>query len=261
MPKLTLLEMSQDILSDMNSDNVNTIDETPDSLQVAQIVKSTYYDMIGNKNWPHLRQLTQLEASADNTKPTHMKLPDLVKELEWVTYNRRKTADTSDKFEVIEFCYPDEFLAITNQYKTNETTVDQITDFSSVVFNIRNDESPRFWTSFDDDYLVFNSYDSVVDTILQASKTQASVFKEPTWSMVDSFIPDLPSEAFPALLADAKSACFLRLKQMPDQKSEQQAARQRNWMSRKAWRVNGGIRFPSYGRKTGKQTFRAENKR
>ena len=261
MPKLTLLDMTQDILSDMNSDVVNSISDTPDSLQVAQILKSTYYDHIGNKNWPHLRQLTALESSVDSTKPTHMKLPVLIKEMEWVTYNRRKSSDTRDKFEHIEFLYPDEFLHKTNLYHTDGDNVDQITDYSGVVFNIKNDESPKFFTSFDDDYLVFNSYDSGVDSILQSSKTQALVYKEPTWNMVDTLVPDLPSEAFPALLADAKSACFLRLKQMPDQKSEQQANRQKNWLSRKAWRVNGGIRFPDYGRQSGKQTFRAENKR
>jgi len=254
MAKLTLLEMTQDILSDMNSDDVNTIDETPDSEQVAKIIKSTFFEIIGNKNWPHLRELLTLEASGDNTKPTHMTLPELVKELEFIHYNRRKLSDVNDKFRLIEFKHPDQFLSITNDYNNSNDNVQQVTDFSGVLFNIKNDIAPDFWTSFDDDHVVFNAFDSDVDTTLQSSKTQASGFKEPAWNAIDTFIPDLPSEAFPGLLAEAKSACFLRLKQMPDQKSEQQATRQRNWMSRKAWRVNGGIRFPDYGRKTRKQT-------
>lgn len=249
MAKLTLLEMVQDILSDMNSDEVNSIDDTPDSLQVAQIVKSSYFELIGNKNWPHLRELITLEASADNNKPTHMKVPELIKELQWIKYNKRDVDDTRNKYEDVKFLYPDEFLDLTNAYNDSLAEVDIITDFSGVVFNIKNDEAPTFWTSFDDDYVVFNSYDNEVDTTLQSSKTQCSAFREPSWSMVDGFIPDLPSEAFPALLADAKSACFMRLKQMPDQKSEQQALRQRSWLSRKAWRTSGGIRFPNYGRR------------
>ena len=261
MPKLTLLEMTQDILSDMDSDNVNSISDTPDSLQVAQIIKSSFYDIIGNKNWPHLQNLTALIPSGDNTKPTHMSIPELTKELVWIKYNKRKLSDTYDKFEDVEYVYPDEFLDRTNKYRNSESNVDQITDYSGVVFNIYNDKAPEFWTSFDDNNIVFNSYDSDVDTTLQAIKTQALTFAEPTWNMVDTFIPDLPSEAFPQLLAEAKSACFLRLKQMPDQKAEQQATRQRNWNSRKAWRAAGGIRFPDYGKPRGKQTFRAENQR
>ena len=249
MAKQTVLEMTQDILSDMNSDEVNSINDTPDALQVAQILKSTYFDLIGNKNWPHLRSLITLEASGDSTKPTHMKVPELVKEFVWINYNKRDVDDNRDKYEEVKFLHPDEFLLLTNGYDNSQTEVDTITDFSGVKFNIKNDEPPTFWTTFDDEYLVFNSYDNEVDTTLQSSKTQALAFTEPTWTTSDGFIPDLPSEAFPALLAEAKSACFLRLKQMPDQKSEQQSQRQRSWLSRKAWKTAGGIRFPDYGRR------------
>jgi hypothetical protein len=252
MAKMALIEIVQDIMSDANMDDVNSISDTPDSLQVAQIVKSTYFELIGNKNWPHLRELLSLDSSTDSDKPTHMKLPELIKEMEWIKYNIRKTSDTFDKFEPMEFVHPDEFLVRTNAYKTDQTDVTQVTDFSGVVFNIKNDIAPEFWTSFDDDFVVFNSHDNTVDSTLQSIKVQSSGFREPAWTHADTFTPDLPSEAFPALLAEAKSATFLRLKQMPDQKSEQQATRQRNWLSRKAWRVSGGIKFPNYGRQTRK---------
>lgn len=252
MAKLTLLEMVQDILSDMNSDDVNTISETPDAEQVAKIVKSTFFELIGNKNWPHLRELVTLESIADSTKPTHLKLPELIKELEFVNYDTHKVGETRIKFNHIGFLHPDEFLVLTNDYNTDADDVITITDFSGVRFNIKTDVAPCFWTSFDDEHVVFNAHDSDVDTTIQASKTQASGYREPAWNAVDTFIPDLPSEAFPALLAEAKSASFLRLKQMPDQKAEQQSTRQRNWLSRKAWRVSGGIRFPDYGRQTKK---------
>jgi hypothetical protein len=39
MAKMTVLDMVQDIMSDMNSDNVNDINDTPESLRVAQIIK------------------------------------------------------------------------------------------------------------------------------------------------------------------------------------------------------------------------------
>jgi hypothetical protein len=152
----------------------------------------------------------------------------------------------------MRYLTPDEFLLETNAYKTDEDNVVSITDFSGVRFNIKNDEAPSVWTSFDDDYIVFNAYDSATDSILQTVKTQCLGFREPAWTHEDNFTPDLPSEAFPALLAEAKSTTNLRLRQVPDQKAEQQATRQRNWLSRKAWRVNGGIKFPNYGRNPSK---------
>lgn len=253
MAKMTLLDIVQDIMSDMNDDDINAISDTIESLQVAQIVKSCYFEMMANKNWPHLRTLDTLESSNDITKPTHMKLPVLAKELEWIEYNRRTVAaPTKSRYEQIKYLAIDDFLRHTSQYDTTQSDVVEITDYSGVKINIKNDEHPKYWTTFDDDYIVFNSHLSTLDDTLQETHTRCSMYVEPSWSMLDGFIPDLPSEAFPALLAEAKSTAFTRVKQMPDQKSEQQAVRQKNWLSRKAWRVKGGIKLPDYSRRSRK---------
>lgn len=253
MAKMTLLEIVQDILSDMNDDEVNSVSDTIESLQVAQIVKSVYFELIGNKNWPHLRELTQLEPSGTTSRPTHMKVPELVKEVEWVEYNNIKSSEpTRNRWEKIKYVSPDEFLVITSAYNNTEADVDVITDISGATFHIKNDVNPSCWTSFDDEYVVFNSYDNTLDSTLQNSKSRMSVYMEPSWTMEDGHVPDLPSEAFPALLAEAKSTCFARLKQMSEGKAEQQATRQRNWLSRKAWTAAGGITLPSYARRSKK---------
>lgn len=253
MAKLTLLDMVQDILSDMTDDEVNSISDTLESLQVAQIVKSTFFEIIGNKNWPHLRQLKSLSSLGDTNRPTHMRLPELTKELEWIQYNKRHiNTPTRNSYEDVKYLSPDAFLRKTSIYNNTLDTVDVVTDFTGVVFHIKNDRHPEYWTSFDDEYVVFNSYNSALDDTLQETHSRASMFIEPGWSMDDTFIPDLPAEAFPALLAEAKSVAFARLKQAPDEKAEQQSTRQRRWLSRKAWRANGGIQLPSYARRTRK---------
>lgn len=247
--KLTLLELVQDILSDMTDDEVNSIFDTPDSMQVAQIVKSSFFEIIDAKDsWPHLRTLMELDSSADNTKPTHMGLPENVKMLMEVRYNKEKAGDTKASYKAVSYLYPDEFLDLVNAYNTSHDNVDLITDYSGVKFAIKNDEAPTYWTSFDDQNLVFNAYDNIVDDTLQANKTQCMALRNPTWLVEDTFVPDLPEEAFSRLLAEAKSACFSRLKQRDDPKAEQQARRQKNAMARKSWRAVGGIRFKNYGR-------------
>ena len=42
MAKMTLLAMVQDILNDMDGDEVNSISDTVEAEQVAQIIKTTY---------------------------------------------------------------------------------------------------------------------------------------------------------------------------------------------------------------------------
>lgn len=249
MPKYTLLELTQSILSDMNSDEVNSITDTIESLQVAQIVKDTYYEIITEGDWPHLKTLMQLSASGDNAKPTHMGIPENVQRIETIRYNRKSSTDTNDEYEEVEYLDPEDFLSHVMKRLSSESTVETITDYSGVVILVLNDTPPTYWTSFDNENIVFDSYDSGVDTTLQASKSQCIAYREPTFTTSDSFVPDLPSIAFPYLLSEAKSAAFLALKNTANQKEEQRATRQRRRISQERWRVGGGITFPDYGRK------------
>ena len=72
--KYTLLEIVQEILSDMDSDEVNSIDDTVESQQVASIVRSAYMALMSNRNWAHLRKLVNLVNSTTTAQPTHMYL-------------------------------------------------------------------------------------------------------------------------------------------------------------------------------------------
>lgn len=249
MPKYTLLELTQSILSDMNSDEVNSVSDTIESLQVAQIVKDTYYEIITEGEWPHLKTLMQLSSSGDADKPTHMSMPDNVQKLELIKYNKRTSSDTVDKFSDVTYMEPEDFLSHIMKRLTSDATVETITDYSGVVLLILNNIAPTYWTSFDNEWIVFDSYDSSLESTLQASKTQCIAFREPTFTISDTFVPDLPSVAFPYLLSEAKSAAFLALKNTANSKEEQRAGRQRRRMSQERWRVGGGITYPDYGRK------------
>jgi len=246
--KMSLLEIVQDILNDMSSDFVNSIDDTEESQQVAQIVKSTYFAMMSNRNWPHLKGTVVITASGDSSLPTHMNVVEDIKELVILNYNKTKVGETRKRYEKVRWTEPDDFLLRTNQENNDSDEVDVIVDPSGIELLIRNDRAPEFYTSFDDETLIFNSYDSLVDTTLQGSKVQAQAYLMPSWTHTDSAVPDLPVEAFTALLEEAKSRSALKLNQEADQKAEQEAGRQHRWLSRKAWQVKGGIKYPNYGR-------------
>lgn len=261
--KLTLLEIVQDILNDMDGDEVNSIDDTFESAQVAQIVKSTYFAMISNRNWPHTKQAINIDPSGDAALPTHMVLQQEIKELVFINYNKVKKDETRKLYKSIKWLEPDDFLRVTNRRNNDESNIDVIVDPTGVELLVKNDLAPTYYTSFDDTTLVFDSYDIEVDTTLQSSKIQAQAYVMPSWSQVDDFIPDLPSEAFTALLEESKSKAMFKLKQVSDIKAEQEANRQQRWLSRKAWRAHGGIRYPNYGRNARKYrdvTFRNEDR-
>lgn len=248
MAKMTLLEIVKDILTDMNSDKVNSINDTTESEDVAQIVKTCYFEMIGHRNWPHLRKLSPLESLSDVTKPNYLKIPENFKEMENLTYNVVSPTQTKTVYKKITYKEPDDFLTVSLALDSSKSTVQQISDFSSAKILINNNQAPSYWTSFDNKYVVLDSFDNTAGATVLGSRSQCLAYVEPEWSQLDDFIPDLPSEAFPALLEEAKSTSFLVIKQVGNQKAEQKAARQNRWLSRKAWTAKGGIVYPSYGR-------------
>jgi len=249
MAKMTLMEIVTDVLNDMDSDEVNSISDTIESQQVAQIVKTCYFEMIGNRNWPHLKKLTQLDALADVAKPNYLRIPTGTKELVSFNYDKFTTSNVKTRLEEVRWKEPDAFLRLVSSRDSTLTSVTSVIDFSGSKLLVINNLPPTYWTSFDDEHLITDSYDSGVDTTLQKAKTQCIAYIDPLWQHTDEFIPDLPSEAFPALLEEAKSTAFVALKQTANQKAEQKAGRQNRWLSRKAWAVDGGIKYESYGRR------------
>lgn len=248
MPKLTLLQMTQDILNDMDSDEVNSIDDTIESQQVAQIIKTTYNEIIDSRYWSHLKKLLQLDASGDSTKPVWMKIPEGVQEVLWIKYNKIESGETRNRFEDVLYKDPEDFLELVMSRDNTDSNVGTFTGYDGLTLPIRNDRSPSYWTSFDDEYIVFDSYDSGVDTTLQSSKSMTMGYKEASFTLSDSFIPDLPANVFSYLLSESKSVAFNAIKQAPNSKEEQRSRRQRTWTARKN-RTREKPRYPNYGRK------------
>lgn len=245
----TLLEMTQNILNDLDSDEVNSINDTVESQQVANIIKSCYNELISKRTWKHLRKLVQLDSLSSLDKPNYLQIPKGLKELIFFRYDSHKSDQTRSVLVDVIYKEPDEFLRHISTRDSDQANVTVIKDFSGSKLLIQNNVAPSYWTSFDDRYIVTDSYDATVDDTLQTSKTQCLAYIEPEWHHMDNFVPEFPDEAFALLEEEAKSTCFVVLKQMVNQKAEQKAARQSRWLSRKAWRAHGGIQYENYGRK------------
>lgn len=232
--KQTLLELTQNILSAMEDDEVNSIGDTVSSLSVAQVVQDCYYEMVAEMEIPGNTQLMTLEPLGDVTKPTYMRLPDNYKAITWLRYN---------DYEV-KYITPQEFI------KRSISLSDGIAceDFNGVIFQISNTADPTFWTSFDDEYIVFNSYDVTNESSLTRNRSMAFVAYEPTLSLTDDAIPELSSGLFPTLLSKAKARCFINFKQIANN-AEEKAERQgkiRNQNIRQ--RTNRTLNYPNYGK-------------
>jgi hypothetical protein len=251
MPKMTVLEMTQDILNDMDSDAVSSINDTLEALQVASILETTYFEILDLRDqWDHLGQLGQLTSSGDSDLPTHMTLADNIQKLEWVKYNAKTAVADKAKYTDMVYYEPREFMDKVNSRDSTDSAIKLVTDpDSSVILHIWNDRLPTFYTTFDDKTLIFDAFLLTLDATLTTAKSQWYGYVEPTFSKVDGFVADLPSKLFSYYLSEAKSVCFNALKQSPNAKEEQRSRRQRFQISREKRRnVGGGITYPNFGR-------------
>jgi len=216
--KLSLLDMTQNILSAMDSDTVNNIGDTTESLQVAEAIKETYFDLISGRDWPFLKTNGTLTGLGDTNNPTKMRFPETINKVYWIKYNKK------------DVCYMEakEFQDMLDLRQEQTDVVD------SNGFIINRD--PQYWTSFDDDYVVFDSINYADDSTLQESKSNALMLRVPEWRLENDFIPDLPDKMFPLLLADAKSTCFINLKQTQNSKEDRKAQRLRVRMQNESYR-------------------------
>ena len=227
MPRMTLLEMTQDVLSSLDSDNVNSISDTEESLQVARIIKETFYEILASRDWPFLEKVFTLTASGDSAKPTKMTVPDNIVELRTVKYDKRKSGATAPSYSDVVYKSPETFLVETLGRNADSAEVTSVTegDLTLLIFNNR---APSFYTSFDERTVWFDSYDSGIDSTLQSSKTICTGKIEPDWQETDLFKPqEIPVDMFPYLMAEAKSMASLRLKRTLSDKDELNAKRHR----------------------------------
>ncbi len=222
--KMTLLELVQDILNDMDSDEVNSILDTVESEQVSKIVRTAYYEIIDHLRVPFHEKFVTLESLADTDRPNYLRIPDDVVKIHTVKYRNSDTNTYTD----ITYLTPSEFLGKILQYDgDNAGTQVEVTDESGVQYFVRNDSHPRYWTTFDDTHLVFDSFDSSVDSTLQSSKALVWGQSYPEFLLEDDFVPSLEAHQFSLLLSEAKSTAFITLKQVANSKEEQRARRQR----------------------------------
>lgn len=235
MGTMTLLDMTQNILSAMDSDEINNLGDTVESSQVAEVIRETYFDIIASRDWPFLKTYTTLTAVGDTDLPTKMRFPTGVNKVYWIKYNKKN----------VEFLDPKDFQDLID-LREEETGV---VDSNGYILN----RDPIYWTTFDDDYVYMDSIDLDEDTTLQASKSKAYMLAIPAWTTTDLFVPTLPEKMFPLLLADAKGTCFLNLKQTANAKEERKSQRLRVRFQNEAIRndkaevkSNSGI---NYGRK------------
>lgn len=258
--KYTLLEMVTSIMSDMDTDEITSISDTPETAQVASTIQDVFFQMVANNIIPELEEVGQLDTVSLVTYPAaknYLQLPDTVSKMMWFKYNIQKSGDTYDAYRDVAYLCPKEFMDLVSANRSDATNVTTTTDpTSGLVYSIVNDQGPRWWTSFDDKFIAVDQLDTAIDvTQVFGTKTRCQFELIPTFTMSDSFVPAVDDNLFPYLLAEAKATCFVNLKQGANPKIERQSTDQRIRIQNSKYREQAaqedqtGSTGPNYGRR------------
>lgn len=250
----TLLEISQIILSSMDSDEVNSISDSIESQQLGLILESVFYDIATDLDLPQFETLLELNASLDTSKPCLMTVPTSTARVSWIKYDNAEVRDSYKDYKDVCFLPFREFIE--KQLALREETADvgemAVTlngETHSVLF--RTDRHPQYYTTVNQNQLLFDAYKSDVDSTLQKSKTMAMGWVYPLWQMEDDFIPPLEPQQFSYFINRAKTRAFNEIKQQANAESAQESRRQKIVLQKRKTTVNKGpaiFRAPRYGR-------------
>tara|TARA_R110002153_G_scaffold79825_1_gene203435 strand:+ start:3339 stop:4070 length:732 start_codon:yes stop_codon:yes gene_type:complete len=241
--KRTLLQIVQNILSDMDSEDVNSISDSVEATQVASVVRDVYFNMVSTRMIPEHKQLTKLTSLSSSARPTHFKIPDSVKIIDSLHYNISTTGGVS--FRELKYLEPLLFLTLNSEGDSSVVVYD-VKGNTPII--IRNDGMPTYFTSFDDEHIIMDSFDSSYSQTLTEVNTQAYCQKIPDFTVSDDYTPDVDDVLFPYLIAESKSTCFSLFKSGVDQKIEQAARRQKSYVQNDIYRIHQENKRPKYGR-------------
>ena len=227
--RYTLKEMVDVILSSMDSDEVNSIGDTTESNQVALLVKTVYYDIASQLDLPEHNTKIELIPSGAAARPTIMTLPTNCARLEDVKYDMKTKEETYSHYEPVSFVDFDTFL-VRQQSLTEQTTgvgnMEVTFNNDTISMMYYTDRFPSCYTVVEDSTLIFDAYDSTIDTTLQSNKTLATGWIYPEFTLSDTFTPKLDPTQFSYLLNKAKVRAFAELKQTENREASTESRRQ-----------------------------------
>ncbi len=209
MAKETLLEIVQDILSDADGDEVNSITDTVESDQCARVVRDCFNQIVDLHDFEHTKTLKQLEATSSST-PNVMTRPERFHSIEFIKYDKKTTAPGNQNFETVDYVPVETFIDRVSQRSVSDANVTAVTLSSGHTIPVVNNQAPSCYTVMDEgsDELVFDSYDSALDTNLQASKSLAYGTQKPSLTLSNTSTISLPEHLVVLVKREARAMYF-----------------------------------------------------
>jgi hypothetical protein len=247
----TLLEIVQDILSSIQGDSVTDISDTQQSTDVANIVRQNFYEIAATLKLPEHYTLFELTETSSST-PVQMTKPASIITIDWIKY------DTEDDIGYTEpkFIPFKEFLEMMEPLSTDYGEVDSFNfSMNSETFPLKyfNDRNPSYYTTPDQETLIFDGVDTSIESFLRKTKTECFGLKENSWTHTNAGVPPLDQKYSNLLFQQSKAQCFAELKQTENPRAQRSEKRAQLSVQRRPNAIDNPkqeywTKYPNYGR-------------
>lgn len=250
MAKKTILQLVQTMGARIGSDEIDTLDETIESLELVGILEGVYEEVISRKPWKFLTgRVRQLEArEGGSVQYNTLAVPEDVTRIDSLKY--RTNSDVESYTKLIQLPV-EEFLAKIQSRNPTDADVATIINPDGVRLFIATNIAPTYWTSFDEENISFDAYDVtrgtgnlVADSVIIADIVPFVDFTDPA-----SVLP-VPQRMETLIINEAISTASVELRQQANPKAEQIARRQHIALRENEPVTNDASREVNYGRRT-----------
>lgn len=230
MKRYTMLELVQEVARAIGADEITTIDESVESVDITNVAVVALENMSTRREWEWRQHKVRQMTAAGAGKKTTLTLPADVDTVEQVKYRTDIAGSNKAEYTTLSFLPVPEFLELVGSRDlsaTNVETLPQGTDLAPIY--VYNDRAPKYFTQFDEGAIVCDAYDIAVDpTGLSAGRSMvvATVnIDTSTARTTPGWIAPIPTRFFPLWLALATASAALKLRQMQDVDAEREARR------------------------------------
>lgn len=249
----TLLYTVQRVLEKLDLDVVNSINDSQDAILIAREAEDTFYDLLSRHEWPDQYDIINVESVGDTNNPTALRLPSNVLKITSVRYDVTDLDDEDTIIRELEQLDVEEFLdRIYKRLTTDEDIVQA--SYKDIPLYIYNNCAPSFYTTFDNEMLILDSWYQDVESTVQGTNSVVRASSIPTFELNDDYVIPLEATIYPLYLSEVSAACSFALNGTQFPEEERRRNRGISRLRREAFRTDVSIKRNDYGRKgTGRE--------
>jgi hypothetical protein len=266
--RYTNLKLINKCLEAIGADSIESADFSDEyPTKILSMIEDVYYDIVFTKDKSHYGEVHKLEpvtyggSTVGVTTPTKFFLyisddgvRHDVRNVSHVSFNRTSEANllTDPDYIDVQYLDPESFLKLNDGLSSDFVITDVgLSDDGYGICKVRTDVDPSYYTSFDNQTVVFDAYDITKDTggHMDEDRLRVVLTKYPLFLSGETDIQDIEINMWPEFVRACQSMVFSLDKDGPNQGLEIAQRRARVFTQKDTSKVTEIRDRANYGRR------------